>query len=265
MTWQVLDVGSVWMKEFASALSHFVPTVSWSPTFKWAGLMESWEREEQLADPPLKVRRFALQRGYHRFPLSLLTRLGPRLSARMLRLSDEAAQSPLVCTTPYYAPVAERWPGPVVYYQTDLTIAYRGLNAGQIRSLDRRLCRAAATVCPNSRRVGEYMVKEALCDPKKIVVVPNATREDNIFVSGTYRAGTIARRSSRPAQDRFIGVLGNLAANLDWRLLREAVERTPNYSWAFVGTFFHGGSGYGAPPGEGVSLEPEGPCAFRGI
>ena len=32
-----------------------------------------------------------------------------------------------------------------------------------------------------------------------------------------------------------MGVLGNLAANLDWRLLAEAVDERPIFHWAFVG------------------------------
>ena len=34
-----------------------------------------------------------------------------------------------------------------------------------------------------------------------------------------------------------MGVLGNLAANLDWCLLLEAVEQTPGFSWAFIGPY----------------------------
>ena len=236
MTWHVLDAGSVWMKEFAASLSGFVPTVSWSPVIQWAGLAGSWEHEEQLADPALTVRHFPLQRGYHRFPISILVQLGRAQTKRMLRFGENARQSPLVCTTPYYAPVAERWPGPVVYYQTDLTIGYQGLDANQIRSLDRRLCRVATAVCPNSQRVGDYLVNEAFCDARKIVIVPNATREENILSQAPSGPGSLPHDLAdlpRPV----IGVLGNLAANLDWRLLQEAVEGTPDYSWAFVGPF----------------------------
>jgi glycosyltransferase involved in cell wall biosynthesis len=32
-----------------------------------------------------------------------------------------------------------------------------------------------------------------------------------------------------------VGVIGNLAYNMDWLLLRDAVSRTPGFSWAFVG------------------------------
>jgi glycosyltransferase involved in cell wall biosynthesis len=234
MTWHVLDVGSIWIKEFASALNSFIPTVSWAPVMRTYGFLEGWEREEELADPALRIRRFPLQRGYSRFPFSALTRLGKRQTERMLRRGDAPEQSPLICTTPFYASVAERWNGPVVYYQTDLTIAYEDADARIIRACDRRLCQVATAVCPNSRRIGEYMVHEAGCDPAKISIVPNATRATNVLghvPSGPSSLPADLQGLGRPV----VGVLGNLAANLDWRLLAEAVMQTPDYSWAFVG------------------------------
>jgi glycosyltransferase involved in cell wall biosynthesis len=152
----------------------------------------------------------------------------------MLRQSDSNAPSPLICTTPFYAGVAESWKGPVVYYQTDLTIAYEDADPRAIRLCDRRLCQAATIVCTNSRRIGEYMVHETGCDPSKIAIVPNATRTTNILPqapSGPAGLPEDLKDLHRPV----VGVLGNLAANLDWRLLREAVEQTPDFSWAFVG------------------------------
>ncbi len=234
--WHVLDVGSIWMKEFASALTQFVPSVNWAPVMRPAGAFESWQREEQHLAPLLRISYFPLQRGYSRFPISLFARLGPRQTRRMLACSPDLARSPLICTTPYYAVVAESWPGPVIYYQTDLTYAYHGLASEQVRRLDTRLCRVAALVCPNSQRIGHYMVKKAGCDPAKIVVIPNATRQENIFPqapSGPAPLPDDLQDLPRPV----IGVLGNLAANLDWRLLLEAVERTPDFSWAFIGPY----------------------------
>src|SRR5262249_9658485 len=154
MTWHVLDVGSVWIKEFASALASFTNTVNWAPVMSAWGFMKEWEREERLGDPVLLIRRVPLQGGYSRFPISALTNLGKRQSKRMIRRSDFSPESPLICTTPFYAPVAESWPGPVIYYQTDLTIAYAGADAVTVRACDRRLCRVAAAVCPNSQRIG---------------------------------------------------------------------------------------------------------------
>ncbi len=200
----------------------------------WTGSLEFWERLEEIADPPLTIRHFPLQRGYHRPPFSMLSRWGSRQTARMQRLSDDPRQSPLICTTPFYAPVAERWPGPVVYYQTDLTYGYAGIDPSQVRSLDRRLCHVASAVCPNSRRVADYMVDLCGCDPAKIEIVPNATRQSNILPfppTGPGPAPADMRDLSRP----IVGVLGNLAANLNWTLLLDAVEKTPEYTWAFIG------------------------------
>ena len=234
MSWHVLDVGSIWIREFSSALSSFSPTIGWLPDMGWLGFLKSGERIKQLADPPLQIRHFPLQRGYSQFPFSVLARLGDRQVARMIRASKDPAACPLICTTPFYAPVAERWPGPIVYYQTDLTIAYAGIDPKLVRAYDTRLCRVAAAVCPNSRRVGEYMIQEAGCDPAKLSVVPNATRSVNILPQPPLAPEPLPadlKDLPRPV----LGVLGNLAANLDWCFLLDAVEKTPAYSWAFVG------------------------------
>lgn len=234
MTWHVLDVGSVWVKEFGSALSGFVDTLGWQPEISWVGSFRSKEFTERLSDPALKVQHFPLQRGYSRFPISALARLGTKQTARLRLASECPAESPLICTTPFYAPVAELWPGPVVYYQTDLTVKYAGVDPKSVRAHDERLCRVAAAVCPNSMRVGDYMAREAGCDPAKIVIVPNATRSENVLAGTQSEAGPLPQDLEdlpRPV----IGVIGNLAANLDWNFLFSAVKQTPNYSWAFIG------------------------------
>jgi glycosyltransferase involved in cell wall biosynthesis len=234
MNWHVLDIGSVWIKEFASALGEFVPVLGWLPTMSRIAFARSGESEKHLADPPLTYRTFSLQRGYHRFPISLLSNWSAAQARRMHLYSPDAENSPLICTTPFYAPVAEKWPGPVVYYQTDLTFGYAGVSPGQVRALDRRLCRAAAAVCPNSRRVAEYMVSEAQCEPAKIDIVPNATRESNLYPSPPTCPAEVPddlKDLPRP----IVGIIGNLAANLNWRLLLSAVEQTSQYSWAFIG------------------------------
>ncbi|MCU1292068.1 MAG: hypothetical protein JWP08_918 [Bryobacterales bacterium] len=234
MTWHILDVGSLWVEEFASALSSFVPTLGWSPVMSWTGLFERWERADEMLDPPLRIRYYPLQLGYHRFPLSSLVRLGVVQSERMRAVGGAPAASPLICTTPFYAPVAEKWKGPVVYYQTDLTYGYGHVDPAAVLALDRRLCRVAAAVCPNSRRVGDYMVQLAGCDPGKITVVPNATRQANILSEAPQRPGPLPEDLAdlpRP----IVGVIGNLAGNLNWSLLLAVIDRTPQLSWAFVG------------------------------
>ena len=234
VTWHILDARSVWLKEFTSALSTFVPTLGWSPVMSWASFFERRERQEEVPDPPLRMRYYPLQRGYHRFPLSTLVQLGEAQTKRMRKAGGTSAESPLICTTPYYAPVAERWDGPVVYYQTDLTYGYANVNAAAVLSLDQRMCRAAAAVCPNSRRVGEYMVQLAGCDPGKITVIPNATRQSNILPDAPFGPGALPADVAdlpRPV----IGIIGNLASNLNWSLLNDAIDATPQFSWVFVG------------------------------
>ena len=234
MNFQILDVGSIWLKEFARALSRRVDTVCWQPSWRWLVYRDGGETESAHANPELAIRHFPLQRGYARFPVTALAPFAPRLVRRLSARSETPQDSVLICTTPYYAPVAERWPGPVVYYQTDKTVAYAGANPRQVRGLDQRLCRVAQLVCPNSERIAEYMIEEAWCPERKIVILPNATRAANVYRTAPHGAGPLPDDVAdlpRP----IAGVMGNLAANMDWVFLRETVRLTPSFSWLFVG------------------------------
>ena len=187
---------------------------------------------ERIPEPPLDVCHFPLQRGYTH-PLLSRWRFDRLQRARMGKVSG-TLDSPLICTTPYYAPVAECWPGPVVYYLTDLTKGYAGADPVLVQQMDARMCRAATLVCPNSSRIANYLRDEAGCANSKIVIVPNATRESNVFdelPNGPADLPHDLAHLSRPVA----GIVGNLAANLDWILLREAIRQNPEYSWAFVG------------------------------
>jgi glycosyltransferase involved in cell wall biosynthesis len=222
------------MKEFAAALSELVPVKCWAPAIRNFGWWENWERESELADPKLRITSFPLQRCYGRFPVDQLLGIGAQVAERLLRSTPNPRESTLVCTSPFYAPVAEHWPGRVIYYLTDLVAAYPGFNRPKIEKLDRRMSRAADLVCPNSRRTGEYLRTIAGCDPKKILVIPNATRECNVQPDPLYQAGPLPldlQDLPRP----MVGVIGNMSYNLDWLLLRDTVDGTPGFSWAFVG------------------------------
>lgn len=230
MIWHVLDVRAVWIKEMASALSRQVPTLGWLPKFCSAAILQN-EQEEELTcnDPPLSIRSFPLQRGFARFPLRAIAREHERVMRRLRERDD----GPLVCTAPHYALVAERWPGPVVYYITDMFSAYRQ-EPGFIRSLDRKMCKAATLVCPNSQRIADYLVREAQCPEEKLTIIPNATRSTNLLDELALRAGELPADTAdlpRP----IAGVIGNLAENTDWVLLRKTVDRTPWLSWVLVG------------------------------
>ncbi len=234
-TWNVLDVGSIWMKEFTSALQRDGPVNAWQPCMELLGAFRSWQSSRALVDPPLTISLFPLQRGYARFPVRSLFPYQRSLLRRVLAKTPEAFGSPLVCSTPFYAVLAEMWPGPVVYYVTDLTVAYPSVHADQVRVLDRRLCRVAKSVCPNSVRIADYLTGEAGCDPGKITIIPNATRASNISPE------PLNQPRGRPVDlvdeaRPLIGVMGDLSTNLDWVLLREAIERTPHLHWVFVGS-----------------------------
>ena len=232
--WQILDVGSIWMKEFASALEVRTPTIPWAPVMRPFGAFENWERTEVCTSPPLSIVHYPLQRGYHRKPFCQWLRYESRLLKRLRARTADPEVSPLVCTTPFYAPLAEKWPGPVIYYVTDLTAAYDGINAAQVIALDQRLCRVAHAVCSNSSRIAEYLAVTAGCSPAKITIVPNATRAGNLAPEPLYVPAPLPADIAdlpRPV----VGVIGNLAANMDWELVAAAMQQTPRLSWAFVG------------------------------
>ena len=159
--WQVLDVGSIWMKEFAAALAGTVPMVAWSPVMSLTGLVQQQEQEELLREPALRIRRYPLQRGYARTPVRQLLPFQIALLKRLRAHSREESRTALICTTPFYAPVAEHWAGPVVYYVTDLTAGYASLNEDQVKALDKRMCKVATAVCANSQRLARYLQNEA--------------------------------------------------------------------------------------------------------
>jgi hypothetical protein len=230
--WHLLDTNSIWTKEFGSALSRVTPVMGWVRNMSWIGMFRSEVRHERIIDPPLDVCHFPLQRGYTHPVLS-----GWRfdqLQADRMRSMTGAVNSPLICTTPYYAPVAECWSGPVVYYLTDLTKGYAGADPVLVREMDERMCEVATLVCPNSHRIADYLRHEARCAASKIVVIPNATRHANVFdimPEGPTELPYDLAGLTRPVA----GVIGNLAANLDWVLLRDAINMNPGYSWVFVG------------------------------
>jgi glycosyltransferase involved in cell wall biosynthesis len=188
-----------------------------------------------LHDPPLEMRHFPLQRGFARPVVSQIAREGSRIAKRLGRQCRQAPTFPLICTTPAYASVAEHWRGQLIYYVTDAFISW-GLSNDPyyIIGLDRRMCHRADLVCPDSQRIADYLISEAGCHEAKLLISPMATRAANLLPAPLVEPMTAPAdiaHLSRP----IAGVIGNLAANMDWELLYEAVERTPWLSWAFVG------------------------------
>jgi glycosyltransferase involved in cell wall biosynthesis len=234
MTWQVLDTNSIWVKEFASALNRLAPTLGWSPQISYTGAFQRWEREVELTDPALRVKCFPVQRGIRYPAVTWLSRTMERTLERLSRGCQHVQSSALICTSPFYAGIAEHWRGPTVYYATDLTIAYDGFNATQVRELDERMCQAVTLVCPNSKRIAEYLIDTAHCAPGKITIIPNATRSSNTFGEPPCGPGPLPQDIA-DLQRPIAGVIGNLAANMDWELLRAVIDGTPAFTWVFVG------------------------------
>ncbi len=232
--WHILDAGSIWLREFSSALAGRVPVTAWQPEMRYLGSLGFRDRVDAHPDPALDVHRFPLRRGYWRFPLNRIAPFAPGLLRRMAAADPNLADSVLVVTTPYYAPVAEGWPGAVVYYLTDFTAAYEGADGAVVRALDRRLVKAAAAVCPNSTRLADYLTAEAGCDPAKITVVPQATRASNLYSAPPSRPGPLPADVADLARP-IAGVIGNLAANMDWEFLERTILQTPEFTWLLVG------------------------------
>lgn len=233
MTWQLLQLSDALDAEFGSAMGEAVPVLAWEPVrhlLPWVGA----EQDQQLTDPPLRVRQFPLMRGYSRFPISAVYDFGAVLAERIAAQCLRPEECPLICTTPFFASVAERWPGPVVYWLTDLIAAYPSVDADQVRRLDTYLCRLADLVCPNSYRLAEYLIDQAECEPTKVQVIPNATRERNLLPAPPAQPAELPPDLAdlpRPVA----GVVGNLAGNLDWMFLDRLIATAPGFSWAFVG------------------------------
>jgi hypothetical protein len=96
------------------------------------------------------------------------------------------------------------------------------------------MCRAADLVCPNSHRIAQYLKMDADCPPNKIAIIPNATRASNLLPEPALKPAALPHDIAdlpRPVA----GVLGNLANNIDWLLLRDVITQTPWLSWAFIG------------------------------
>ncbi len=235
-TWHLLQVSDVLDMELAQALSEFTQVVAWEPQRSWFpwSVKPGRETERMASDSEVRVRCLPLLHGFARPLLAQIARTAPSVVERLKRQSLDIQCTPLICTIPYFAEVAELWPGPVVYWLTDLIAEYAGANREQVEKLDRRMCAAATLVCPNSERLADYLVKYAGCDREKICVLPNATRASNLLSHPPQRPADLPptlRNLRRP----LAGVIGNLAGNMDWLLLEQTVARTPWLDWVFVG------------------------------
>lgn len=233
--WHVLQFSDVLDLEFARALSEGGPVILWEPRRRLLplGLRPEVARRAVPA-AALQVQSFPVMRGFARLPLGLLARAGGAVRAQLLGGSEAPEDAVLLCTTPHFAPVAEGWPGPAVYWLTDMIAEYEGANRARIRELDRRMCSAARLVCPNSERLAGYLQEEAGCEPGKICVLPNATRACNILPA------PLAMPTDLPVEVTcrrrpVAGVIGALGGNMDWIFLQKLLALTPWMSWVFVG------------------------------
>lgn len=225
--------------ELAAALAGSVRVCAWEPdrtlTPVWPlhRAAESHFAGQDGQPASLTIHSFPVLRGVSHFPLSRLP-WHRDLLKRLLGESPNPVETPLICTTPYFASVAEQWPGPVIYWLSDLIAEYDSADRAVVCRLDRRLCRAATLVCPNSARIAEYLLQDAACDPGKIHILPNGMREANLLPKpspGPSPLPAEIRDLSRP----IAGVMGNMGENVDWVLLESILQLTPAFTWLFVG------------------------------
>ena len=235
-TWHILQISAALDEEFASALSEFVPVVGWKPEPRllsgWIGLPSKQQPVQR--SPSFQIHSFGRMPGYARPLLSAVARVGPSVLRTIRAQTHQPQHDVLVCTTPYLVPVAERWPGPVVYWLTDRIADYTSAKHINVRALDKRMCAVADLVCPNSERLRDYLVDETGCAPSKVCVLPNAVRASNLLAQPLLKPCALPRvdfQAARPVA----GILGNMGSNLDWPLLHEAVQKTPWLTWLFVG------------------------------
>jgi len=233
-TWHLLDARAIWVKELAGALERDVSLLGWMPEIRWLGRFQRAEWMEAFPNPRLSLRHFPLQRGFARQPLRWLLPEASRIARRLVKHSDDPNRTVLLCASPHYSTVAERWPGPVIYYMSDLYYAW-GEDPRFINSHDRRMCQRADLVCPVSERGRDYLVQQAGCSQAKIAISPMATRAENLLDRPLLAPAPLPERVAdlpRPV----VGVIGNLAANTNWLFLLDAVAALPQVSWVFVGS-----------------------------
>lgn len=232
--WHILQISGPLDVEFATAMAEFAPVIGWEPErtlAPWYFNSEAPTRTRQTGSN-LTMRSFPIVRGYARAPISFIARTGPTIT-RLLRTRAHTTEDVLVCTVPYFAPVAELWPGPVVYWLTDSIRHYPSSKGIDVEALDDRMCRAATLLCPNSNRLRDYLLGRG-APSNKLLVVPNATRAANLLPAPSSAPAALpecAAHLPRPVA----GVIGNMAGNLDWLLLDDVTERTPEIQWLFVG------------------------------
>lgn len=233
MHWHVVDVRAVWLKEFTRALANQVPVTAWMPEISWLGRTRTRETVTDVHGLPARI--FPLQRGFSKPPINRIAGEGARVARRLALQSENPASTVLLITFPQYADLAREWPGPIVYYATDMFRFWDpARDREHVERVEWKACQVADLVCPNSQRIADYMHTELGVPRSKLVICPSAVRAENLLASCP--AGPASLPSSICDLPRPIaGVVGNLAANLDWVLLAETIDRTPWLSWAFVG------------------------------
>lgn len=232
--WHLLDARAIWVKELARALSQIVNLTCWIPDITWNGCLKEYERIEKHPNPELDLHHFPLQRGFAKWPLQGLLNEDRRIARRLIGHQDHSESAVLVCVSPHYARVAERWRGPVIYYMSDLYYAW-GEDPAYVNERDRQMCRHADLVCPVSERGKEYLIEKCGCPAEKIAISPMATRASNLLPAPLERPAELPADIANLPRP-IIGIIGNLAKNTDWLFLQKSIAELSGYSWVFVGS-----------------------------
>lgn len=226
----VFDVRSIWVTEFARALSKQVTTSALRPTIDTVGLLRRSTRPLP-GEGDLSVFACRLQRGWWRNALLSERR-------KLIRFVQAQAQlAPSTCvifTSPHYASVADGFREcTTAYYVTD---NFRACfpDESAIANLEKKLAARVSHVFPNSERIRRFFVDEAKVEADRVTVIANGVRSENIPPAPLETPATPPDEVSMVPRPWAL-VMGNLAANTDWPLLATVIRDTPWLNWVLVG------------------------------
>lgn len=228
----ILDARAIWVREFGRSMAKLVPTAGLLPSVHNTGIFR--RRCTPIAGyDGLSLKSCHLQRGWWRSgPLNERAKLVRFVESE----TDDPDKTLVIFSAPHYLHVARALPRhPKVYYVTDNFRGYsRQDDNGPVGELERLMAQAVDLVCPNSPRTAKFFQLNCSIPQRKIRLIPNGFREENLPAEPLLvPAGPPPELDSVPRP--WALVLGNLAANVDWKFLQAVVNATAWLHWVFIG------------------------------
>ncbi len=226
----VFDLRSIWVTEFARALSTRVATTGLRPVIDAVGLLHRAARPLER-EGALEIFSCRLQRGWWRSALLSESR---KLEAFVRSRAPFTPETCVIFTSPHYASVADAFRECTrAYYVSD---NFRACfpNEQVIATLEMRLAEKVNHVFPNSDRIRRFFTEEAGIEDHRVTVIPNGVRSENI-PPAPLEVPSEPPAEMPPVPRPWALVMGNLAANTDWPLLQAVIGETPWLNWVLVG------------------------------